>query len=108
MGPFAIVNPRELSRSRNAGFSSVLGICSPFVDSRRFEKKEGVVMSIIPYYIPKQLEAIGFGLSPKPIASSCWGVVLNWTLAIGESCLHEILAFSLDSFLNGRLENATI
>jgi hypothetical protein len=31
-----------------------------------------------------------------------------WTLAIGESCLHEILAFSLDSFLNGRLENATI
>jgi hypothetical protein len=32
----------------------------------------------------------------------------NWTLAIGGSCLHEILAFSLDSFLNGRLENATI
>jgi hypothetical protein len=34
--------------------------------------------------------------------------VLIWTLAIGGSCLHEILAFSLDPFLNGRLENATI
>jgi hypothetical protein len=34
--------------------------------------------------------------------------IYTWTLAIGESCLHEILAFSLDSFLNGRLENATI
>jgi hypothetical protein len=42
---------------------------------------------------------------PKPTFQMIW---VYWTLAIGESCLHEILAFSLDSFLNGRLENATI